>query len=638
MAVITKQELEDAAVDAQTLEDVANGDANTTVNSRLGQPINTVAKAVAEISAYNDTGSWVTATPYAIKDLAEDGGVIYICTVAHTSGTFVTDLAAGKWGIFQTLTQFPEKQLSSYSDIATAVSTIGATETNLVIDVDATLTANLTIPSNINLRIIQGMTFKGAFTLTIEGSIEAGLFTVFDPAVTVDNLTARVEWIYPEWFGAIADADTGGGGTDSTVALQTAFDQQRPVKLSGLYLFSNLTIPPEKTIEGLGIHPTALISKTGSTGTAITDQGSAAKITLKRFAVYCRDQAYTAGVLLGYNSVQWGTEAVIDGLWVRDLPAGFPGIDINGNVGHVGQIIAQETGGIRVIGTANMLDKVESIAPKGFTEAGTQVAASFQDTIINAFEMEAPYDTVIPLYVSGNTSIGGCVLSMSAGTTHAHLIEIGASASTWSINNLKFYFGAGTGATITNGNIKSGSIYFGGNASSKNFSGEGNYNSGMVLAGPKLAVNRQDLQSFVFRLTNTGGTIQHRVTGSNGVASIFTEKINGAQAAYVNTPTGADASTAMLGGGKISGTSPSVFYFDTPAQTDPNWLGVASIAYNNDGTQYGVFPFYASIDINGETKNRLAFQLVNPATGAAVNWTSITSGKLIEIHFLGFLA
>lgn len=40
---------------------------------------------------------WVTATAYSIGDLRKHSGINYYCTTAHTSGTFATDLAAGKW-------------------------------------------------------------------------------------------------------------------------------------------------------------------------------------------------------------------------------------------------------------------------------------------------------------------------------------------------------------------------------------------------------------------------------------------------------------------------------------------------------------------------------------------------------------
>jgi len=99
---VTKLELENASVDAGDLGDILNSDSSTTVTTRLGLPVKSVANAVAGISSYDDKGAWVTSTAYIIKDLVQSGGITYICTVAHTSGTFATDKAAGKWGIFQT--------------------------------------------------------------------------------------------------------------------------------------------------------------------------------------------------------------------------------------------------------------------------------------------------------------------------------------------------------------------------------------------------------------------------------------------------------------------------------------------------------------------------------------------------------
>lgn len=42
-------------------------------------------------------GAWLTTTAYALKDVVTQSGATYICATAHTSGTFATDLAAGKW-------------------------------------------------------------------------------------------------------------------------------------------------------------------------------------------------------------------------------------------------------------------------------------------------------------------------------------------------------------------------------------------------------------------------------------------------------------------------------------------------------------------------------------------------------------
>lgn len=43
--------------------------------------------------------SWVTATVYPAGRIVVNGTTAYLCAVAHTSGTFATDLAAVKWAV-----------------------------------------------------------------------------------------------------------------------------------------------------------------------------------------------------------------------------------------------------------------------------------------------------------------------------------------------------------------------------------------------------------------------------------------------------------------------------------------------------------------------------------------------------------
>ena len=46
------------------------------------------------------TPAWVTARPYVLFDFVVSSGSVYVCVTAHTSGTFATDLSAGKWVAF----------------------------------------------------------------------------------------------------------------------------------------------------------------------------------------------------------------------------------------------------------------------------------------------------------------------------------------------------------------------------------------------------------------------------------------------------------------------------------------------------------------------------------------------------------
>lgn len=45
-------------------------------------------------------GPWVTSTAYVVNDMVSEAGSSYICLVAHTSGTFSTDLTASNWELF----------------------------------------------------------------------------------------------------------------------------------------------------------------------------------------------------------------------------------------------------------------------------------------------------------------------------------------------------------------------------------------------------------------------------------------------------------------------------------------------------------------------------------------------------------
>jgi hypothetical protein len=47
----------------------------------------------------NWRGAWATATAYTINDAVSFGGSSYVCVIAHTSGTWATDLAAVDWQI-----------------------------------------------------------------------------------------------------------------------------------------------------------------------------------------------------------------------------------------------------------------------------------------------------------------------------------------------------------------------------------------------------------------------------------------------------------------------------------------------------------------------------------------------------------
>lgn len=51
---------------------------------------------------YDFRGDWLTGQSYLVGDMVRQNSLSYVCVVAHTSGTFSTDLAAEKWFLFAT--------------------------------------------------------------------------------------------------------------------------------------------------------------------------------------------------------------------------------------------------------------------------------------------------------------------------------------------------------------------------------------------------------------------------------------------------------------------------------------------------------------------------------------------------------
>lgn len=148
-------------------------------------------------------------------------------TSANNSGTIVSPNVSdgtGRWILNQTepinVSQFGARGISSSEDTAAIIAaSFGGAEGTLIIDADVILSTNVTLPSNVSVKPLKGSQFSGAFTLTINGPFECGLYQCFASTVTVVFGKMSAEYLLPQWWGAIGN---DSAVTDSATAIQSA--------------------------------------------------------------------------------------------------------------------------------------------------------------------------------------------------------------------------------------------------------------------------------------------------------------------------------------------------------------------------------------------------------------------------------
>lgn len=99
---------------------------------------------------FSQPHAWVTSTAYVVNNSVYNGSALYRCIVAHTSGTFATDLAAGKWELLIDLTSG-----SGGGSWGTITGTLSA-QTDLQAALDAKQAAGATLASLEGLSLVAG--------------------------------------------------------------------------------------------------------------------------------------------------------------------------------------------------------------------------------------------------------------------------------------------------------------------------------------------------------------------------------------------------------------------------------------------------------------------------------------------------
>jgi len=129
--------------------------------------------------------------------------------------------ALKNYAVVGTATSITFDHIGNYADLATAISSIGASVTTLYIDVPTVIAEGTTVTTPLTLSLIvlkggsiDGVAGGGTETLVINGPLDAGKYQIFGASLTVTGLKTAC----PEWFGE----NTVPGTTDMTLEIQSA--------------------------------------------------------------------------------------------------------------------------------------------------------------------------------------------------------------------------------------------------------------------------------------------------------------------------------------------------------------------------------------------------------------------------------
>ena len=168
--------------------------------------------------------------------------------------------------------------------------------------------------------------------------------------------------------------------------------------------------------------------------------------------------------------------------------------------------------------------------------------------------------------------------------------------------------------------------------------GTSTFSSTLNASNGDFYVKTQLIQCFTLQITNTAGTLQHKITSDlqSGALGSFSGKISGASATLTNTPTGADASTAFAAGGKISSANTNTFILNTNAQIIADQLVCATVSRADPSAIVAVQ--LVSRDVNGTTRIRPELFFTSSGSPFALTTANITAGQILEVRFFGMLA
>lgn len=178
----TQTQIDKLTTNLTRWDNIVNGSSETTV-ALDSFTVNTVAYYLDKLTAFDPQGDWTTTTAYALKDIVVQSSVVYMCTVAHTSGTFATDLSNGYWAVYG---WDPTSAVTLTDDLTVDTNVLHVDSTNNRVGIGtASPTALLDVvgSSNSNLAIFR----TSSYTQCVIGAdaTSDGLFYLYDATATI---------------------------------------------------------------------------------------------------------------------------------------------------------------------------------------------------------------------------------------------------------------------------------------------------------------------------------------------------------------------------------------------------------------------------------------------------------------------
>lgn len=153
-------------------------------------------------SNLNPRGAWVTGTVYAVGDLVSGDGstTTYVATVAHTAGTFSTDLNTNEyWMVFATppnQNQVPEEFSGDAVTVSFNLSVAPAAEKDILVFIDGVFQAHTTYSVSGTAITFTEAPPTGTNNIVVWFSVPSqslGAGDVVGPSTITDNTVARFD-------------------------------------------------------------------------------------------------------------------------------------------------------------------------------------------------------------------------------------------------------------------------------------------------------------------------------------------------------------------------------------------------------------------------------------------------------------